>query len=96
MTAELNWDEIEILEITEGLTSMILAPIILPVAAALNQPLAKKTVKEAITFSQRCKEALAEAKERIEDVLAEAQADLEEEPVIGENHATIHLIYADI
>ena len=65
-------DEIEVSEIIEGLTAVMLAPVVLPLAAGINQPLAKKTVKEATAFSQRCKEAVAEAKERFEDVLAEA------------------------
>ena len=71
--------KIEVSEIIEGLTAVILAPVVLPLAAGINQPLAKKTVKEAIAFSQRCKEAVAEARERFEDVLAEAQAELNEE-----------------
>lgn len=79
MTAKFDWDEIEVSEIIEGLTAVMLAPVVLPLAAGINQPLAKKTVKEAIAFSQRCKEAVAEARERFEDVLAEAQAELDEE-----------------
>jgi hypothetical protein len=81
MTAEFNWNEIEISEIIEGVTAIMVAPILLPMAAAMNQPLAKKTIKEAIAFSQRCQEAVADAKERIEDILAEAQAESEEEQV---------------
>ena len=86
MTAEFDWDEIEVSEIIEGVTAVMLAPIVLPLAAGINQPTAKKTIKEAITklaegiaFSQRCKEAVAEARERFEDVLAEAQAELDKE-----------------
>ncbi|NJN11102.1 MAG: DUF5132 domain-containing protein [Richelia sp. RM1_1_1] len=79
MAAEFDWDEIEVSEILEGLTAVMVAPLVLPLAAGINQPLAKKTVKEAIAFSQRCKEAVADAKERFEDVLAEAQAELDQE-----------------
>ncbi len=79
MTAEFDWDEIEVSEIIEGLTAVMLAPVVLPLAVGINQPLAKKTVKEAIAFSQRCKEAVADAKERFEDVFAEARAELDQE-----------------
>ncbi|MGV2827982.1 DUF5132 domain-containing protein [Myxosarcina sp. GI1(2024)] len=79
MTAEFDWDEIEVSEIIEGVTAVMLAPIVLPLAAGINQPTAKKTIKDAIAFSQRCKEAVAEARERFEDVLAEAQAEVDEE-----------------
>ncbi len=80
MTAEeFDWDEIEVSDIIEGLTAVMLAPVVLPIAAGMNQPLAKKTIKEAIAFSQRCKEALSDARERFEDILAEAQAELDQE-----------------
>ena len=44
MTAEFDWDEIEVSEIIEGRTTVMLAPVVLPLAAGINQPLAKKTV----------------------------------------------------
>lgn len=79
MTAEIEWENIEVSEIVEGLTAVILAPVVLPLAAGIDRPLAKKTLKEAIAFSQRCKQAVAEARERFEDVLAEAEAEVDRE-----------------
>lgn len=70
-------EEIELSEVMEGLTAIALAPVVLPAAAILDQPLAKAALKEGIAFSQRCQEAVAAAKERLEDVMAEVKAELE-------------------
>lgn len=79
MTAEFDREEIEVQQIIEGLTAVMLAPVVLPLVAGIDRPLAKKTIKEAIAFSQRCKEAVADAKERFEDIVAEAQAEVDRE-----------------
>lgn len=63
----------------EGLSAIALAPIVLPAAAILEQPLAKAALKESIAFSQRCQEAVAQARERLDDAMAEIQADLGEQ-----------------
>lgn len=98
MTTEFDWKEIEVSEIIEGLTAVMVAPVVLPIAVGINQPLAKKTIKEAIAFSQRCKEAVADARERFEDVLAEAQAEIEEESQLESDsqplRPTHHHVYA--
>jgi hypothetical protein len=76
---EFDWQELNSSDLIEGITAVLLAPVVLPIAAGMNQPMAKKTIKDAIAFSQRCKEAVAQAGERFEDLLAEAQAELDEE-----------------
>jgi hypothetical protein len=79
MASEFEFEEINVSEVVEGLTAIALAPIILPLAAGANQPLGKALIKEGLAFSERCQEAVAEARERIEDLMAEARAELDEE-----------------
>lgn len=79
MASEFEFEDIDVSEIVEGLTAIALAPIILPLAAGANQPLGKALIKEGLAFSERCQEAVAEARERIEDLMAEVQAELDEE-----------------
>lgn len=76
---EFDFEHIEVSEMIEGLTAVVLAPIVLPIAAGVSQPFAKTAIKEGIAFSQRCKEAVADARERLEDLMAEAQAELAQE-----------------
>ncbi|MGF1478564.1 MAG: DUF5132 domain-containing protein [Cyanophyceae cyanobacterium] len=79
MGTEDRWENIQVSEVLEGISAVLVAPLVLPLSAGMNQPLAKSMLKEAIAFSQRCQEAVAEARERFEDVVAEAQAELDEE-----------------
>lgn len=76
---EFDWQGLSSSELMEGIVAVLMAPMVLPIAAGMNQPMAKRTIKDAIAFSQRCKEAVARAGERFEDLLAEAQAELDEE-----------------
>lgn len=66
-------------KIIEGVTAVLVGPVILTVAEGINQPLVKSTIKEGITFSERSQEAIAEVRERFEDLVAEVQAELAEE-----------------
>jgi hypothetical protein len=92
MASEFEFEEINVSEVVEGLTAVALAPIVLPLAAGANQPLGKALIKEGLAFSERCQEAVAEARERVEDLMAEARAELDEEqqrqpkPQAGKTH----------
>lgn len=79
MTSDADFDvgEIRVSEMVEGLAAILTAPVVLPLAAAINQPAVRSAIKEGIAFSERCKEAVAEAGEQIEDLLAEAQAEMD-------------------
>ncbi|MEB3358791.1 MAG: DUF5132 domain-containing protein [Synechococcales bacterium] len=88
MATETGFDfgDINLSEVMEGLGSVLVAPLVLPAAAAVNQPLVKSAIREAIAFSERCKEAVAEASERIEDVVVEAQYEVERRQAEGESY----------
>ncbi|NJL83413.1 MAG: hypothetical protein HC890_11520 [Chloroflexaceae bacterium] len=47
---EFNWEEIDTSALIEGLTAVLTAPIILPLAAGMGQPATKTAIKEAIAF----------------------------------------------
>lgn len=60
-----------------GIGTAILAPVIIPVLASIAKPLAKAAIKGGITVYEKNKEVIAEVKEVIEDLVAEARAELE-------------------
>ena len=60
-----------------GVGTAILAPVIVPVLASIVKPLAKSAIKGSITLYEMNKEKLAEVKEVVEDLVAEARAELE-------------------
>jgi len=62
-----------------GLGIIILAPTIAPAVAAVVRPVAKASIKSGIILIQKTMELIAEAKESVEDLAAEAQAELAEE-----------------
>jgi len=66
-------------KIIEGVTAVLVGPVVLAVAEGINQPLVKSTIKEGIAFSERSQEAMAEVRERFEDLVAEVQMELAEE-----------------
>lgn len=78
MRSERNLEEVGVPEIIEGIQALFLAPVVLPITAAINQPLVKAAIKEGIALSERCKEALAEAGETFDDLAAEVRAELAE------------------
>jgi hypothetical protein len=79
MSADFDLQSVEISEVFEGVAAVLLAPIVLPLASAVNQPLVKNALKEGIAFSERCQEAVADAQERLEDTFAQAQAEVDAE-----------------
>jgi hypothetical protein len=62
-----------------GIVAAVLVPIALPVVARAAKPLAKAMVKSGIIVYEKGREAIAELGEVMEDVVAEAKAEIEQE-----------------
>ncbi len=63
-----------------GIGAAILAPVVVPLAAALVKPLLKSTIKGGFILYEKGQEMVAEAGEVVEDLVAEAKAELAEVP----------------
>jgi hypothetical protein len=59
-----------------GLGAVILAPVILPVVGAVVKPAAKGAIKLGVMLYERGSETIAEVGEVIEDLVAEAKAEV--------------------
>lgn len=64
-----------------GLMAGIGAVILLPVIAGVGKPLAKAAIKGGISLYEKSKGVIAEAGEVLEDLVAEARAELAEEQI---------------
>jgi roadblock/LC7 domain-containing protein len=62
--------------IFEEFAAQIFTKTVLPFAEAANQPLETETSQQEIALSERCKEAVAEAGQVIENLMAEVIAEL--------------------
>ena len=62
-----------------GIVAAVLVPIALPVVARAAKPLAKAMVKSGIIVFEKGRAAVAELGEVMEDVVAEAKAEIEQE-----------------
>jgi polyhydroxyalkanoate synthesis regulator phasin len=62
-----------------GIAAALLIPIALPVVARAAKPLVKAMVKSGIIVFEKGREAVAELCEVMEDVVAEAKAEIEQE-----------------
>jgi hypothetical protein len=62
-----------------GAAVVLLAPVVLPVVAGVAKSLTKAGIKGGLILYEKGKVAVAEARETIEDLTAEAQAELAEE-----------------
>ena len=62
-----------------GLGVLMLAPAIAPAVAAVVKPVAKASIKSAILLFEKATELIAEAKESVDDLAAEAHAELAQE-----------------
>ena len=65
--------------IAVGIGALVLAPTVLPVVAALAKPVAKAAIKGGLMLIEKGKEIAAETKEVLEDLTAEAKAELARE-----------------
>ena len=59
-----------------GLGTVILAPVVIPALAGVAKPLAKEIIKGGLVAFDKGKVLVAEAKETLEDLAAEAQAEM--------------------
>ncbi|MFZ2445248.1 MAG: DUF5132 domain-containing protein [Syntrophobacteraceae bacterium] len=59
-----------------GVGVLILAPVVIPAVASVVRPLAKATIKSGLILVEKTREFVAEAQETIEDMKAEAEAEL--------------------
>ncbi|MDJ0576821.1 MAG: DUF5132 domain-containing protein [Xenococcaceae cyanobacterium MO_234.B1] len=65
-----------------GIAAIVLLPVLVPVAAGkLGKPLAKATIKGGIVLYEKGKGVIAEVGETLEDIVAEAKAELAETQV---------------
>lgn len=64
-----------------GIVAALLVPIALPVVARAAKPFTKALVKSGIIVYEKGREAVAELGEVMEDVVAEAKAEIEQEHV---------------
>jgi hypothetical protein len=62
-----------------GVGALILAPTVISTVAAIVKPLAKATIKGGLILIEKGKEIAAETKEVLEDLAAEAKAELSQE-----------------
>jgi Protein of unknown function (DUF5132) len=61
-----------------GIGASVLAPAIIPVLANIAKPVAKAALKSGLVLYEKGMETFAETKEVVEDLLAEAKAELAE------------------
>jgi hypothetical protein len=62
-----------------GIGSAVLGPVLIPILSRTAKPLAKAAIKGGLVMYEKGKEKLAEAQEVVEDLLAEAHSELDEE-----------------
>jgi hypothetical protein len=62
-----------------GLGILVLAPAVAPAVAAVVRPVAKASLKSCMLLFEKARELVAEAKESLEDLAAEAHAELTEQ-----------------
>ena len=63
-----------------GITAIVLLPVLIPVAGKVVKPLAKATIKGGIVLYEKGKGVITEVGESLEDIIAEAKAELAEAP----------------
>ena len=63
-----------------GIAAIVMLPVLIPVAAGkVGKPLAKATIKGGIVLYEKGKGVIAEVGESLEDLIAEAKAELAEQ-----------------
>lgn len=77
-------DLVEDLGIT-GIAAIVLLPVLVPVVAGVGKPVAKAAIKGGILFYEKGKGVIAEAGESLEDLVAEARAELAEAETVEEH-----------
>ena len=65
--------------IVAGIGAIALAPVVIPVVAKASKPLAKAVIKGGLLAYAKSKTIIAETGEVLEDLVAEAQAEISSE-----------------
>ncbi len=68
-----------------GIGAVVLAPIVIPVIAKASKPLVKATIKNSLGLYKKGRSAIAEAGEVLQDIIAEANAELKAETISQAN-----------
>jgi hypothetical protein len=71
-----------------GLGAMILAPVVLPVVGEVAKPVVKAAIKGGLILAEKVKVTVAEVKETMEDITAEAKAELAPKGVEAQGEAS--------
>ncbi|WP_416669862.1 DUF5132 domain-containing protein [Egbenema bharatensis] len=61
-----------------GIAAIVLLPVLVPVAGKVMKPLTKTAIKGGIVLYEKGRGVIAEVGESLEDILAEAKAELAE------------------
>jgi hypothetical protein len=61
-----------------GIGASVVGPVVIPILATVAKPLTKAAIKGGYLIYEKGRETLAEAQEVIEDLVAEAKAEIEE------------------
>ncbi len=73
-----------------GSAAIVMLPVLIPVAAGkIGKPIAKATIKGGIVLYEKGKGVIAEVGESLEDIIAEAKAELAEEAAEAEELAEV-------
>jgi hypothetical protein len=59
-----------------GIAAIVLLPVLVPVASKVVKPIAKAAIKGGIVLYEKGKGVIAEVGESLEDIIAEARAEL--------------------
>jgi hypothetical protein len=66
-----------------GAGVVLLAPVVIPILGSIMKPLAKAAIKGGILAYEGMKVTLAETKETLEDLAAEAKAEISQDRAAG-------------
>lgn len=75
------FEDLGIPGIAAGVGAVILAPVLIPAVAKASKPVAKALIKGGIIAYNQSRSVIAETGEVLEDLVAEAQAELTEEQI---------------
>ncbi len=67
-----------------GAGIVLLAPVIIPIIGSIAKPIAKSIIKGALISYESIKVTIAEAKESLEDITAEAKAEVSSDKAVEE------------
>lgn len=67
-----------------GIAAIVLLPVLVPVAAGVGKPVAKAMIKGGIVLYEKGKGVVAQVGETLEELVAEAKAELAEAQAIEE------------